>query len=235
VVVTDSTNSSAINMTGGAFIHGNAVTGPLGTVGGSAAVSGTISHDANVQINDVAAPTFGAYSISLPSGKVNGTNYTYVAGTGNYLLSTLSIGGGKSMVVNGNAVIYCNSTANNCVVVSGSGYIYIAPGGSLTLYVAGPSTISGTGLVNGTQSASACYIYGLPTCTAMTYSGSANYIGVVDTPEAAFTFSGGETASGSFTAKTVTISGGSKVLIDTCLGGSGQGYIVQSWNELPAQ
>jgi len=214
VVVTDSTNSPAINLTGNAYIHGNAVTGPGGTVAGSAAVSGTISHDANIQINDVAPPVFDTFSTTLSGGTVNGTNYTYIAGMGNYLVTHLSIASGQSMLVNGNAVIYCTSTANNCVNVGGSGFIYIAPGASLTLYVAGPSMISGDGVVNGNQRASDCYIYGLPSCTAMTLVGSANFTGVMDAPEANFTLSGGAIWSGAGIVNSIDFSAGASMHYD---------------------
>jgi hypothetical protein len=229
--------AGAINLSGG-YIAGVAATGPGGTVtlSGSAHINGTTRHDANQQIDDVTAPVFSTYSTSIPSGMVNGTNYLHVAGTGNYMVSTLAdiSSNTKGMVVNGNAVIYVTSTGNNAVVVSGSGFIYITPGSSLTLYSAGNITISGGGVVNGSQVPSDCYIYGLPTCTAVTYSGSAAFIGVLDAPEALLTLSGGSGSFGSFTANTVKISGSSGVHADSCLGGP-QGYIVRSWNELPAQ
>jgi hypothetical protein len=235
-VLSNGNVAGIIGMSGGGTIHGNAVTGPSGTVTGGT-VTGTISHDANVQINDPALPagfSTGSYATSLPAGSVNGTNYTYVAGTGNYEISTLTIQAGKSMVVNGNAVIYVTSTANNSLVVGGSGFIYLAPGGHLALYLGGPSTISGQGMVNGNQRASDCFIYGLPTCTAMTYSGGSVFYGVVDVPEADFKFTGGTGAAGSFTANTVLISGSGGVHYDTSLGGP-IGFVVRSWNEMPVQ
>ncbi|HXI71938.1 MAG TPA: hypothetical protein VNN22_16400 [Verrucomicrobiae bacterium] len=227
----------AISLSGG-YIDGTASTGPNGTVklSGSGTVNGTVRNDANVQIDDVLTPVLSSPLTSIPSGKVNGTNYLHVAGTGNYVVSTLADISDKTkgMVVNGNAVVYVTYTGGNAVVVSGSGFIYITPGSSLTLYCAGEMTISGGGVLNGSQSPSACSIYGLPTCDKITYSGSAAFIGTVYAPEADFTFSGGAGAFGSFLANTATISGSAGVHADTCLGGI-PGYVVQSWNELPAQ
>jgi len=228
MALTDMNATGAISLNGG-YIASAVITGPGGTVtlSGGAAVGdiawitssntgiepGHSRNSANVQINDVAAPSFGAFSISLPSGTVGGTNYTYVATNGNYMVPSLGISGGKSMVVNGNAVIYCTSTAN-CVSVSGSGFIYITPGSSLTLYMAGSSTISGGGVVNGNLRADTFYIYGLPTCTAMTYSGSATLYAVVDVPEAILTFAGGQGWCGAGTANSFSISGSSGVHYD---------------------
>jgi len=250
--VSDSNLAKAISLSGG-YIAGTAATGPSGTVslsgsakiGDSAFVNGSfsgaetghVSNDANLQIDSVTAPAWysdgSSYHSSIPSGTVNGTNYSAIVGTGNYAVSTISISSSAApMLVNGNATVYVTYAGNNAVVVSGSGYIYIAPGASLTLITAGNMTISGSGVVNGNQNASSCTIYGLPTCTTMTYSGSAVFYGVVDTPDADFTFSGGSGAAGSFTAKTVTISGSAGVHYDMGLAGK-RGYIVSGWNEMP--
>jgi hypothetical protein len=234
-VLTDGNITGIIDMSGGSKIYGNAVTGPNGTVTVPTAVTGTIRDDANVQINDIAPPTFSSYSITTPgSGTLNGTSYDHLFTAGNYELAKLDIGSSQ-MAVSGNVVIYCTFTGNNIVNVSGSGFIYITPGSSLTIYSAGNISISGGGVVNSSQRASDCFIYGLPTCTTAVYSGSSVFYGVVDTPEAAFTFSGGAGAAGSFTANTVTISGSGGVHYDTRLGGNGQGYVITSWNELPVQ
>jgi hypothetical protein len=163
-------------------------------------------------------------------GTVNGTNYTYVLNGGvNYYFNSVNIGGGKSMVVNGNAVLYVSGN----FTTSGSGFVYIAPGASLKLYIGGTGTVSGTGIVNGNQTAASCSIYGLNTCGTIIYSGSSTFYGTVNAPHAAFTFSGSAGACGSFVANTVTVSGGAAVHYDESLAGSGRGYVVQSWNEIP--
>ena len=233
VALSDSTVAGAINMSGGAGIAGNAITGPGGTVttSGGATVTGTTSANANVQINDIPTPTLNPVSIALPgSATFGGTNYTYAfTNGGNYQLGALALSGGQNMVINGNVVIYFTSTAD----FSGSSYLYIAPNSSLTIYIAGKLTISGSGVVNGGQNAASCLIYGLPGCNEIDYSGSANFIGVVDAPDALFNFSGNESASGSFIVGSTTISGQGGVHYDTSLSASQQ-FLVQSWNELPA-
>lgn len=211
-----------------------------GTVGDLAYVNnpannGTIEagHSTNnlqATFPDVSAPfTSGA---SFSSGMVNGTNYTYVASvsTNYYVSGDFYINGGQSMIITNNAVIYVNGS----FTCSGSGFMYLAPNSSLTLYIAGPSaTISGGGLVNGTQNASKCAIYGLPTLLTGTYSGSAGYIGTVYAPEANWTISGSAAAVGAFTANSFTITGGGGIHYDQALGNDGRPtFAITSWLEL---
>ena len=109
-----------------AHIYGTAVTGPGGTVTcNSGAVgdaawdashsgieTGHSRNDANLDFPDNPAP-FNSALPPLP-GIVGLTNYTYVLGDGNYELSSVNVGGGKSMAITGNAVLYV--TGNFTVV-----------------------------------------------------------------------------------------------------------------------
>src|SRR5438128_48419 len=74
------------------------------------------------------------------------------------------------------------------------------------------------------------------TRTATSYwadSGSLTFIGTVCAPYDNFTFSGSAGAMGSFSANTVTISGGAAVHYDENLGGgTDPQYVVSSWNEI---
>jgi len=107
------------------------------------------------------------------------------------------------------------------LTVSGSGFIYIAPGGSLKVYVenSSKSVISGGGVANGTGLAANFSYIGLPTNTQLTYSGSAAFIGTVNAPEAAFTVSGSAGMSGAAIVNTFTSSGGASVHYDEGLAG----------------
>ena len=240
VVLTQSTASGAINLSGGAVIAGTAITGPGGTVTGATSAT-TTRNDANVQINDPGLPAWTSnsalYSITLLSNTtVAGTNYTYVATNGNYEISTINVAGGKSMAISGNVSIYCTwSGSSDAVNISGSGYIYLTPNSSLTIYSAGNVTVSGGGVVNGSQRAINCSIVGLPTCSTVTVSGSANYVGTMNTPEANITDSGSGSMVGAFIGNTFNDSGGAGIHYDASLGASGLGYVVQSWNEMKAQ
>ncbi len=251
IALSNTNVAGAVNMSGGS-IYGMAVTGPGGTVttSGSAVIgdvawvssggdntlspnakSGWTANDANFQFNDVTPPsTAGWFTSFIPFGTTNIAGFTGLT-TDYYVPGISSSGSTKPLLIYGNVVIYCYQTGNNVVNISGSGYIKLMPGSSLTLYTAGNVSVSGGGIINGSGLASDLTIYGLPTCTAVTYSGSAAFIGVVNAPEAAFKFSGGSGAFGSFTANTVIISGSGGVHYDEALGAS-QSFVVASWNEI---
>jgi hypothetical protein len=244
IALTDSTAAGAISLAGSSKIYGMAVTGPGGTItwGGTSSVGGTAwnaggtggvqsgwsANDANVQINDNPAPSGGTGWPAPLAGKVNGTNYTYVASSGNYYESSaFALTGIQTMAVSGPVTFYVAagfSTAN-------SAYIYIAPGSSLTVYSGGTVSISGAGIVNGPGSTSALTIYGLTNCTSISYLNSGVFVGSVNAPEAALTISGAGGAFGAFIGNTITIGNSGAVHYDQSLGASA-GTIASSWNEL---
>jgi uncharacterized protein YegL len=167
-------------------------------------------------VADATAPSISFATFTKTSGTVNGTNYTYVVGTGNYKsTSKLSLSG--NMIITGNVVLYLPAG----LAVSGQKYIYIAPGASLTVYLGASSSISGGGAVNGTGSATNCTLIGLATCTKIDLSGSSDYIGTIYAPSAALTQSGGGgklvNFSGAVVAKTVTVSGSYRFHYDAAL------------------
>lgn len=231
VAVSNSKTAGAVHLSGGK-ICGLAITGPGGTVttSGSASVGdvqwiasgktgvqpGHSTNDADVQFNYLLVPS----SSGLPprSGTVGCTNYTYVVNgnvSANWYAKNLTISGGQSMIITGKAQLYVPGD----FTTSGSGFIYLAPGASLRLYVGGKFVVSGDGIVNGTGLAKNLSVYGLNSCTTATYSGSAAFIGTVYAPYASFTFSGGAGAYGAFTANMITISGSGGVHYDESLNG----------------
>jgi hypothetical protein len=256
LLLTDATNSAAISL-GTATVYGSVDTGPGVMTGNKATVknsnasvgdaaydsiaqnSGTIetghyNDDANVQINDVQAPFAYGSGYNPAAGKVGATNYTYVVGSGNYNMSALSLASGQGMIVTGNAVVYVNAN----VSISSTGFIYIAPGANLQLYIGGVgkfanvSSISGQAIVN-PGTASQMMIYGLPGCTQINYSGQGNYVGQIDAPEAAVQVTGNGSLIGAFTVNSFSLAGNGGLHYDTALGsvGGSGGYVVISWNE----
>lgn len=233
-------------------IYGSADTGPGGTItyGAGGAVgdaswialgnvggqSGHIANDANVAYQTPAAPfTFGT-AFTPSGGTVSGygaTNFSYVVDgnvSSTYNISTVSVSNGANpMLVRGNVTLYVSGD----MTVSGSGFIYIAPGSNVKIYVGGKFTVSGSGVVNATNLAKDLYVYGLSTTTgkAWTYSGSADFIGVMNAPLVALTVSGGASGIGSFTANTFTLSGSGHISYDENLS-TGGAYVPSSWNEL---
>jgi len=226
-------------------IYGTADTGPGGsvTVGGSGGVgdstylssssgiqSGHALADVNTIIPDVTSPDQTG-ATSPASGAYNGTNYSYVLrGTGSYSLpANFNLSGGNGICISGNCTLFATSGFQ----LSGGAYIYIAPGASLQLYIGGSGSISGGGIINSTTTASSCQIWGLPTCTSLSYSGGAGFIGTVYAPEAAFSMTGNSDASGAVVSKSVTMSGGMNFHYDEALGGPvGYKYLASSWQEL---
>jgi hypothetical protein len=243
-VVTDSGAVPAI-VVGTGHIYGPVDTGATGTVSTSSGGSvgdlswttngiepGYVSHDMNVTYTDNTVPTGSSLWLPPLLGTVGGTNYQYVLGNGNYKLSSaLSIslsGNGQPVIVTGNATLYITGD----LTVSGSGFIYMAPGSSLTLIVGGTtSTISGGGVVNGTGLASNFSYVGLPANTSLTYSGSAAFIGTVNAPEANFTISGSAGMSGAAIVNSLNDSGGSNIHYDESLG-SKSIFVMNSYTEL---
>ena len=189
---------------------------------------GYASNDANVQFNDVAAPfSWGSGSSPVPGIGGDGTNYNWVVSPGNNQLAGVSISTGKKMLVTGDAILYIDGDFNT----SGTGFVYLAPGASLQLYISGTGVVSGTGIINGSGYAKNFSVFGLPTCSAFSYSGSSAFIGTVYAPSADFSFSGNAGAFGSFTANTVTVSGGAHIAYDKGLNAGGR-YVANSWNEI---
>lgn len=257
---------AAVTDTGGAFVYGHVATGPNSTVtssgsgsigdigwinGGSTGVEpGWSRSDMNVTIQDAALPNMtGAFVYSglssFPSGSPgsgNTTNYTYlvspVGGSGKYKITdNVNLGGSQTMCINGNVSLYFSSTANNSFVNSGSAFIYLTPGSNLKMYFGGGASVTGGGVVNSSGFATNCAFYGLPGCTALTYSGSSGFVGTVYAPEADVTLSGGTTGMnfvGSLVGNSVNISGSYSFHYDESLGGPVQQpfYYITSWKEV---
>ena len=227
---------------GPAQIYGKAATGPGGTVtvdnlnggslgdlawhaGGNKGIqTGTTSDDVNASFPSNSPPS-GAF-FTPAAGTVGGTNYTYVLDSGSYQKSSFIIGSGGKAIVRGNVELYVTGT----FAMSGSGYLWIAPGASLKIYVNGTFAVSGSGIVNGTGQAANLTLLGLNGNTSCAYSGSSAFVGIINCPEAAVALSGSGGVYGVVTSKTIIVSGGAGLHYDEGLGGSGR-YVVTAWNE----
>lgn len=244
-VASDSTAKPAISV-GTGKVYGTAVTGPGGTVSVAGGAVGDVTWDTsntgiqpgatnnnmNVAFPTNAPPTgtpttwpstitAGGSNVTLLAGSL-GTTPTYYS-TSSFTSSDSS----KPLFITGNVILYVSGT----FTVSGSGYVEIMPGASLTLIVGGKTTISGGGVVNQTGLASDFSFVGTSSCTSITYSGSAAFIGTVNAPQAALTISGSAGAYGAVIANSASLSGGASFHYDDALGASG-GLIATSWTEL---
>ena len=235
-IATDSSASPAINV-GSAHVVGSAVTGPGGTVqvsGGSVgglnwtgtgAEPGMTDNTMNVHFMDNSKP-IGTY-LAPSTVSTGGSNVT-VLSTGMYQASSAMISNDKStpIVVAGKTTLIVPGD----FIVSGTGYVYIEPGASLTLYVGGRASISGGGVVNATGLPSNFTYIGLPGNTVLNYSGSAAFIGTINAPEANLNLGGNAQLYGAVICNTFTSSGGSSVHYDKALRGGGI-FTITSWKE----
>jgi hypothetical protein len=238
-VGTTSTNTGAIN-TGAAKIYGSVATGPMGTAtgtvgdgswisGGSSGIQdGHFTDDFNMAIPDVVVPAGLARSMPPLPGFIGLTAYTYILGNGDYALPLgLTLGG--SMVVTGKARLYVNGATR----ISGSGSgITILNGGSLELYFHGDVDVGGNGIVNGTQVAAACVLYGTTACTGVRYSGNAELRARLYVPSALVEMVGTSDFSGSVVANAINFKGTPAIHYDEALSGSGPDYRIVAWEEL---
>ena len=234
-------------------IYGHVYTGPGSTVtvsGGSGGIGdaswlasnpgkiepGWTNNTLNISVPE--APTApNATYLPLPPPILN----TYVlTGSGisgipiyYYASAGLNISGGATVLVtNGAVVLKCLGD----FTLSGGSDLLIAKGASLTAYLNGKTTLSGGGVINGSEYATNCAFYGSTNCTSITYSGSSDFIGTVWAPEADYVQSGGSGFIGAIIANTFNQSGGKSLMrYDESLGNGGLGsvYRVVSWQEVP--
>jgi hypothetical protein len=235
-IATDASSSPAINV-GSAHVVGSAVTGPGGTVlvaGGSVGdvnwmggiePGGWTDNTMNVHFMDNSKP-ISTY-LAPSSVSAGGSNVT-VLNTGTYQSSSAMVSNDKStpIVVTGNATLVVPGD----FIISGTGYVYIQPGASLTLYVGGRASISGGGVVNATGLPANFTYIGLPGNTVLNYSGSAAFIGTINAPEANLNLGGNAQLYGAVICNTFTSSGGSSVHYDKALRGGGI-FTITSWKE----
>ncbi len=253
-IATNSGLTNSLNV-GNADVWGKVATGPGGTVdiGPNGSVgdlqwhldykkgieSGYVNDDMNMDFPPVELPT-GLMLMSPAPMMYNNTQYTYGLGSGAYQMSSLTLGGSsEKMVVTGNAILI----VNQMVSISGSAFIQIAPGASLTMYVRGPSAdIGGNGIMNESGFATNFTFYGLPSLTTVGLGGNSAFVGALYAPQANLEFKGGGNTSlvdftGGFVAKTVKLTGGIAFHYDEALRkyGPPNGFVVKSWNEMTPQ
>ncbi len=238
-IATNSKQDNAIDV-GSAHVYGKAVTGAGGSVsyaGGSVGdlnqtfgiEDGWTGDDMNVSFQTNSPPAGTPFKPQTT--QVGISNITYLtASSSTYIYQTDSFVSNdktRPMIVTGNCTLWV--TGNFAVL--GSGYVYIAPGASLNLYVAGMASISGGGVVNGTGSPANFSYFGLSSNTVLNYNGSADFVGTINAPQANFTIGGSVSVYGAIICNTFNSGGGASVHYDQALNGGGK-FMVNSWREL---
>ena len=261
-VVSLTTNANAI-VIGNGKIKGNVRTPPGGKLGVTATIgsNGSVGDDAWVDggstgiqsghfqdnftasdFPDATLPNVSAWFAPMGGTAPDGLIYDNLLTSGNYQIADLT---GSVYVGQSNTVLYVTSSIN---IGSGGGkpkngdappQIHIAPGGSLTIYMAGATTtISGNGVANDTAQAKNFAYYGLPGNTTINLTGNGAFYGTIYAPQANFNLKGsGNTSTDDFTGasitKTTTMTGNFNFHYDeslirlTTLGG----YDAVSWQE----
>ena len=122
------------------------------------------------------------------------------------------------MIVTGHATFYVGAN----LTISEAAYIYIAPGGSLNLYVGGVANISGGGILNWTEAVTNFCYFGLPGNTSIKYTGASDLVGLIYAPSADFTILGGASLYGAAVVNTFSsLSAGASGHYDESLAHSG--------------
>jgi hypothetical protein len=225
------TNSVSV---GNANIKGSVATGPGGTisVGPNGYITGTVTHDMNVDFPDVVAPFTSAPGLQPGAG-----GYTYTLPPGDTMVGSLSMSGSQNILVTGPGKSRLYITGD--LSITGNAFIKLATNATLEIYMGGNSAkIAGNGIANPTGKATAVAYYGLPSNRQLDLSGNAEYTGTVYAPSADFTASGGGNntydLAGAIVVKSIKLNGHFHLHYDEALGlmqGDGH-YTITSWREL---
>jgi hypothetical protein len=214
-VGTNSKTNGAITLSGGVIDYGNAYVGPGGDPTKVIIMSG------GAVINGTKGALSTLKSMTPKSDPGGGTQTTFTNGTtltsGTYRVSSINLSGSGKGIINGNVTLYVTGS----LILSGTSQIVILPGGSLTIYLRGSLNVSGGSIVNQTLNPHNLTIYGTSTCASASYSGISTLYGVIYTPAARTSISGGVNVYGSVIGRSVTMSGGTAVHYDESLGNVG--------------
>jgi hypothetical protein len=211
---------------GGSYtcLKGGAVgSAPWVDAGKTGAEPGHFRDDLNLTFPDPAPPWSGGAFSPVGAG-----GYKYILTSGNWELSNLKLNNHDDVLVTGDAVLYVKGD------VDCSSDITIQTNASLTIYVGGSSAnFNGASVINTSGEAKRFVYYGLKSNTSITYSGHADWCGVLYAPRAAFSYSGGSEFFGTSMTSTFKTAGHCKYHYDESLAKvSPQNLAVTGWTEL---
>jgi hypothetical protein len=235
-LATSSTIAGAVSV-GGANVYGKVTTGPGGTVTVAGGAVGDVAWN-TTQIGIQPGWTNNNFNAAFPTNgppggpyltptitSAGGSNVMYLA-TGTNKVASLS--GSDPIIVTGDAALWVTGD----ISMTGGGSLFlIRPGASLTLYAGGSVKIGGSGVVNATGVASKFSLIGLPSCTSIDYSGTADFIGSVNAPQADLRMNGTPVMFGAAIVKSFDSVGVAMFHYDEALA-TGTGLVVTSWKEL---
>jgi Tol biopolymer transport system component len=207
-VGTNSLQSCAIQLSGGATIFGEAWVGPQGNP-----VTG-ICKSGGSSVNNIGSLTNAKNMTPLtdPSGgtaigALQLSSSTRTLTTGEYRATLIGLSGGSTLNLIGPITLHVDGN----LTLSGGSKIIVSSG-SVTIYVNGQKMdISGGSIINNSQDPTNLTIYGTAGLQTANLSGGSNQYALVFAPNAAITLSGGGNTFGSIIGKSVILSGGSSV------------------------
>ncbi|MDP3790517.1 MAG: hypothetical protein Q8R38_00520 [Candidatus Omnitrophota bacterium] len=195
-----------INLTGNAYIYGNANPGPSYPFSGNPPVSGSYATlSAPISVNPIPAATVNAARTTN-----NNSNIT-VTSDGN----TTAYAGGDVLSVSSNDILTLAGGTYYFTSMSVSGNAQISVSGSSIIYVDGGNvSVSGNGIVNsGTPLNLALYSTG----NNVTLSGNSAYIGTVYAPDATVRVSGNDNFYGAIVCGSSVDTGNASIHFDLAL------------------
>lgn len=172
-----------------------------------------------------------SYSTNAVTTNTTVTYYDHILDNGDYYLSGIN---NENVLVRGTARLYVQGSISE----SGGAAINVASSGTLQMWVSGSISLSGNAAVNNTGDALRMMVYGLPTCTSVTFGGNAEFTGTLYAPSAALTFNGGgsDTADlmGAAIVGSAQLNGHFNFHYDENLGRNGPAgsFVIDSWVEL---
>jgi hypothetical protein len=194
--------------------------------------AGHSRNDFNVYIPDAALPpNFSPLPIPLSPGSVGGTNYTYVAGNGDFSVAgNLTMGNGEVLLVTGRARILVRGNVN----LTGDAGIILTTNATVEWYQAGSTVnMGGRGVVNSRGFAKDFQLIGLSTCNSISYAGSFQFTGTVYAPSSTVILTGSADAYGALIGNSIELSGGMGLHYDESLNSPQKArFIASSWQEI---
>ncbi len=247
-IASNSRSADCVNI-GNGDVYGSINTGPGGTSSiGNGSVGSLAWHaasktgiepahsrnDMNVAFMDVVMPSFILDRGSAGSGTVDGTSYSMIMGSHNYVLSSLSLSGQSKVLITGNATLYVFGD----ISMTGQSSITIATNASLVIYMNGASaSFDGNGVLNNTGRAANFQYLGTPLNTSVSFSGNTAFVGCIYAPSASLSLSGGGNNEMDFVGSAVenraSLNGRFKFQYDESLGNTNVvSWAIGGWNEI---
>lgn len=257
-ICTDSSLYDSLHV-GNADVKGHIRTGPgVGTYtigangsvgsrpwveGGNLGVQpGWASTDFNVAFPTVDLPRDASWlPATVRNSYIDGVKYEYIfddASPGYHDYSISSLNGSIYIATNANVRIKISQSVSSSTMV-----IRLSPvNATLQIFMQGSAfTLGGGALIdNPSGHPDRFFLYGLPSCTSVTFGGNGNFYGCIYTPNADFYLGGGGSDTwdfvGSSVTSTVTMNGHYNFHFDENLRnvGPAKAYVAYSWEEIAA-